>query len=174
MNRLPAGSAVTLAVGLAVCAAAVWWWQSSVRLDHPERDDHAWERVRADYPITEPAPDVEPLSPELVSRVLKANPFSEQRQPVAVSSAPEAVAAQAITPQFVYKGRINLGQRQRAIIEETVSHKTYFLEVGQEVAGCKVLDITEGRVVLSDTKSHTEVVVSLSSASHPAPPSPPR
>jgi hypothetical protein len=68
----------------------------------------------------------------------------------------------AASPKFVYKGRINVGSRQRAILEDAAARKTYFLEVGQAVAGFKVLDIAENRVVLSDPQTNQEVVVSLS------------
>ena len=66
-------------------------------------------------------------------------------------------------PQFIYKGRINLGKKQRAVIEETTAKKTYFLEVGQAVAGFKVLDIQEKQVILSDPQTSKEVAVSLAS-----------
>ena len=114
------------------------------------------------------------LSGEVVDTVLSANPFSAQRRAVStdVGNSQQAdgrgeAAVIARTPQFIYKGRINLGKRQRAVVEETTAKKTYFLEVGQEVAGLKVLDIAENRVVLSDVHTSKEVEASLISSSGP-------
>ena len=64
-----------------------------------------------------------------------------------------------IIPQFLYKGHVDLGKRQRAIVAETTTGKTYFLEVGQEVAGFKVLDISRTEVVLSDVKTAQQIVI---------------
>ena len=163
MTERPITGTVIFAMALAACALAAWGWQARVRERGGEAMGEAWERVRKEYPVSEEIPEPPHLAPEVVTRVLAANPFSEARRPVAAPATNIETAPQTLAPQFLYKGRINLGQRQRAIMEETVSHKTYFLEVGQEVAGFKVLDIAENRVVLSDTKSQKELVVSLSS-----------
>ena len=156
---------VMLAGAFALCAAAAWSWQATVRARGGEATDEAWERVKRTYPIDETTPALPRLAPEVVTRVLSTNPFSEQRQPIDEPATSGSAALPVTAPQFLYKGRINMGQRQRAIVEETGSHKTYFLEVGQAVAGFKVLDITENRVVLSNPVSQAEVVVSLNSAS---------
>ena len=107
------------------------------------------------------------LSTETVEALVRANPFSPQRRLKPPPSGGETGGGSgepvaAPKPKFFFKGRIDLGKRQRAIVEDTTSHKTYFLEVGQEVAGFKVLDIAENRVVLSDLQTKQEVVVSLS------------
>ena len=61
-----------------------------------------------------------------------------------------------------------MGNQQRAIVEEGASHKTYFLQVGQTVAGFKVLDIGQKQVVLSNLATQEELVVSLASLTAPA------
>ena len=160
-------TSVGLAVTLAAVAFGTWWWQN--RIFHLRRDDAAtsdsWAHVQHDYPMVQGVPDVPALSAEVVEGVVRANPFSSKRwvAPPTAGGGPEhgGAAVEPAKPIFVYKGRIQLGQRQRAIMEETASRKTYFLEVGQEVAGCKVLDISENRVVLSDLQTNKEVVVSL-------------
>ena len=162
------GTSVGLAITLAVMAVGTWRWQS--RVFHLRRDDaptgESWVHVQHDYPMVQGVPEVPTLPAEVAEGVVRANPFSPRRR--LVPSATDGgdtedggSATKPAKPVFTYKGRINLGQRQRAIVEETASGKTYFLEVGQEVAGFKVLDIAENRVVLSDLQTNEEVVVSL-------------
>ena len=175
MMASPAGgrSAIGLAMSVAVAAALTGWWQVRVFRTHgAEVKTEPWDRVKADYPPVQEAADAARLSQELVDTVLRANPFSPQRRVVPVApSGKTADAAGGLVepgkPTFAYKGRINLGKRQRAIVEELSAHKTYFLEVGQEVAGFKVLDIAENRVVLSDLQTKEEVVVSLATTAGP-------
>ena len=125
-----------------------------------------------------PGPMQEPpmLSQEMADAVVRADPFSPQRRlvpPPATGGTGDREGSgdggQPPQPAFTYKGRVHLGQRQRAIVEETTTRKTYFLEVGQEVAGFKVLDIAENQVVLSNLHTHEEVVVSLTTTALPAP-----
>ena len=161
-------TSVGLAIILAMLALGTWRWQG--RVAHLQQHDEAsasesWEHVQHDYPMVPDAPEASTLSGELAEKVVQANPFSPKRRfvPSATGGGTEngGRAIEPATPVFTYKGRINVGQRQRAIMEETESGKTYFLEVGQEVAGFKVLDIAENRVVLSDLQTNEEVVVSL-------------
>ena len=164
------GTSVGLAVSLAVIAVGTWGWQS--RVSHLRRDDapagESWVHVQHDYPTMQDVPEVPMLLSEVAEGVVRANPFSSRRRfvPSATGGGTEhgGTEVEPAKPVFTYKGRINLGQRQRAIVEETASGKTYFLEVGQEVAGFKVLDITENRVVLSDPNTNKEVEVSLISS----------
>ena len=171
-------SSTTTPLALAICmialTAGTWWWRSQVfAAKRGQLKAEHWERIKEKYPTASGLAEPASLPPELMDAVLNANPFSADRRPVqaAVETKPggaEATVIEPPTPQFVYKGRINLGTRQRAIVEDTANHKTYFLEVGQEVAGFKVLDMVENRVVLSNLKTNEEVVVSLASTAQPA------
>ncbi|MDP3703690.1 MAG: hypothetical protein Q8R78_04825, partial [Candidatus Omnitrophota bacterium] len=133
-------SSVWLTGCLAVLAAAAWWWRFSVfHAEHSQPAASPWKHVQEQYPLpTELAGEAQP-SPELFDAILIANPFSPDRRSVPVSGAPSSerslASAAAPAPQFVYKGLVKLGNRQRAIVEETTARKTHFLEVGQEVAG---------------------------------------
>jgi hypothetical protein len=161
--------AILLAALLAIGASVAWRWrQRVVRVAQPpELASDPWEDVKADYPIPDASPAVAGTA-QIVEAVLKANPFSPHRRPLAANDGAGAGAGGSTShapprPQFAFKGQINLGQRKRAIMEDAAAQKTYFLEVGQEVAGFKVLDIGENRVVLSDPQTREEVVVALTS-----------
>ena len=162
-------SSVALAVSLSVLAVGSWCWQRGIVRAHAvEVTSDSWDRVKTEYPIFENLPEAQSLSSEKVDAVIRANPFSPKRRLAPPPSGGDSqtgggTSSEPATPKFIYKGRVNLGNRQRAIVEETTAHKTYFLEVGQEVAGFKVLDIAENRVVLSDPQTNKEVVVSLAS-----------
>ena len=167
--------APAMAVCLALIAAGAWRWQVGVfRSAHsdPHLKTDAWEHVKTQYPVPlEPGP-TPALSTELFEAVVSANPFSPQRRATGTSTVPEGGSAGGgsatpALPKFVYKGRINVGSHQRAILEDATAHKTYFLEVGQAVAGFKVLDIAEKQVVLSDPQAPQELVVPLASKSGP-------
>ena len=164
-------SRLVMAVAVAAAMAAVtWWWQAGVfrarRVDVPPE---AWQQVKDDYPLSPDAQEPSILSSKVAEDVIRANPFSPKRhqQPPKAEVEGAAQSAQPPSPKFVYKGHINVGQHQRAIVEDTANHKTYFLEVGQEVTGFKVLDIAENRVVLSDLQTKEDLVVSLSAAKTP-------
>ncbi len=159
-----------------IAAAASWWRLSLLHAPSAAVPRDRWERVQQEYPLP---PDEMPTvtgAAEVAESLVAANPFSPERRRVPPQQPGEAGAGEASTPstppppKFAYKGRVRLGARQRAVVEETVAHKTYFLEVGQEVAGFKVLDIDEKRVLLSDLQTHEEVVVSLTSTASPVSP----
>ena len=170
-TRATAASSLIVALSLAVVTVGVWRWRSSVfRSPRLQEASESWDQLKEAYPLPSGPQALPTLPNEVVDAVLHANPFSPQRRAVPTDvgnpqqgggggSAPVAIGP----PQFIYKGRIHLGKRQRAVIEETTSKKTYFLEVGQAVAGFKVLDIQENQVVLSDPQTSKEVVVSLAS-----------
>jgi hypothetical protein len=168
-------SAALLALGACLLGVTVWiWrWQAGISpADDLSLKAEPWDGVKQRYPAVEEAIRVSPLSVELIETVVSAQPFSPQRRltPTAQPSAggEDAVGApEPAAPVFRFKGRINVGARQRAIIEETTGGKTHFLEVGQDVAGFKVLDIAENRVVLSDIHTHEELIVSLFSPGGP-------
>ncbi|MBI3330875.1 MAG: hypothetical protein HYZ96_02035 [Candidatus Omnitrophica bacterium] len=167
--RTAVGPPVALAVGLALAAVAVVRWRAAaVRTERVELAGESWDRVKEEFPILEePSESAPEPKPAWVDAVLHANPFSPQRRPVGAEEAEPpaggsgASAGAPLAPQFLYKGHINLGQRQRAVVEETTTGKTYFLEVGQEVAGFKVLDISQTQVVLSDVKTAQQIVIML-------------
>ena len=168
-------SAPAVAVCLAVVAAGAWRWQTSVfQSRHSDQHLHAdaWEPVKTQYPMPPDPTPTPALSTELVDTVVSAHPFSPQRRAAGLPGAPAeggsgGGAVEPASPKFVYKGRINVGSRQRAILEDTAGRKTYFLEVGQAVAGFKVLDIAENQVVLSDPQVQQELIVPLASKSGP-------
>ena len=172
MSRAEAlGAWVVLPGFLLVMAGAAGWWRARVfQSAAPQVKDEPLDRVHEAYPIP-PPPQSPEFSRDALQAILSANPFSPQRRQVtpATDQAAEGGAAAATPPApvFRFKGRINLGKRQRAIVEEIGTHKTYFLEVGQEVAGFKVLDIAENRVVLSDPNTHNEVIATLTSTEGP-------
>lgn len=168
-----------LLVGITACclvaAVIVWVWFSSVaRMKQLPFLGESSEAVSKAYPLAEPAEDPSDAIPLLTQTVVKANPFSIQRRQMKGTSETNAAGsgqAQVETPKgpvFVYKGRVNVGNRQRAVVEDTAAHKTYFLEVGQTVAGFKVLDIAEKRVLLSDLQTGKEVTVSVASTASPS------
>jgi hypothetical protein len=171
-SRVPVGSSV-IPIALTVAAAAAWGWQSAVLHSKPPATAvMAWTHVQEHYPMPAEPGDAQKLSPEVFEAIMAANPFSSVRRlkrptdaAASEGGAPALTAAPA--PQFVYKGLIKFGNRQRAILEDVTTHKTHFLEVGQEVAGFKVLDIAENRVVLSDPQTKEELVVSIASKASP-------
>ena len=167
-NASPA-STMGLALLMAMAAAAGWWWQSTVfRAPRLEVSAEAWDHVKQAYPIPETSDSLPATSTETLETIGQANPFSPQRRQTPAgggSETPggETAPVEPVKPVLSYKGRINLGQRQRAIMEDQATKKTHFLEVGQAVAGFKVLDITETQVVLSDPQTGEAVVVPLTS-----------
>ena len=172
MSRANAlGAWVVLPGFLLVLVGAAWWWRAQVfQSTAPQVKDEPLDLVHEAYPIP-PTPQSPEYSSDALQAILSANPFSPQRRqaPPAAEQAVGggAAAAKPPAPVFRFKGRINLGKRQRAIVEEIETHKTYFLEVGQEVAGFKVLDIAENRVVLSDPNTTSEVVITLTATEGP-------
>ena len=169
--RANAASSLVIALSLAVATIGVWRWRASVfRGPHAAVASESLGQLKDIYPLPSESQDVLVFSDDVVDAVLHASPFSSQRRavPTDVGNLQQSGGAGvgpviSGPPQFIYKGRIHLGKRQRAVIEETTSKKTYFLEVGQEVAGFKVLDIQENQVVLSDPQTSKEVVVFLAS-----------
>lgn len=144
-----------LAAGaLAAALAGVWQWRQGLdrQMATPAAAE-SWQHVRERHPMPAPFKLSGEVSEALLRSVVRANPFSPARRQTAQdagggSSAP-ALPAAPPPPQFVFKGRILMGTKQRAVLEDVTTKKTHFLQVGQGVAGFKVLDITETEVVLS-------------------------
>jgi len=172
-----ASSSAAIAVAgacLLLTVAAGWWRASLLRSAPANGAPERWEHVREAYPpVANIAPPVAVLG-GYAADVIQANPFSSQRRMAPPAEATGAAGRGAGSgpavpagPEFRYKGRVALGTRERAVLEDLRSKKTHFLEVGQEVAGFKVLDIDEKRVILSEVKTQKEVVVSLAATERP-------
>jgi len=111
------------------------------------------------------------LTQEALSGLVEANPFSPQRryvpEPATARTAPSPSADVEEQVMLRFKGLIQLGANQRAIVENVGAKKTHFLEVGQEVAGYKLLDITESQLLLSDVNAGEEVTLFRAAESAP-------
>lgn len=167
---------------IALAASAMvwaWWWKAQVLMQTgmlAGRDEPS-DQIRADFPLPPDALEPARIPDGMLEGIVRANPFDIERRKKALDAASPAGAPRAVVeppqPQFIYKGRVNLGARQRAILEDTTSRKTHFLEVGQEVAGCKLLDIQETQVVLSTLNSNEQVVVTLAATGRSSAPAGP-
>ena len=167
-------TAMAMALILTLLAGSVWSWQRGIAgAKRDEIKPEPWELVTQQYPTEDAVREAPAVSTRMLETVVQANPFSPSRRAAAASTSNQGSAGPAAppgpppAPQFIYKGHINLGTSKRAILEDTVGKKTYFLEVGQEVTGFKVLDILENRVVLSDPQTNKEIVVSLAPEAKP-------
>ena len=168
----PVGAWVFALLMLAAAAGA-WRWRAGLSdAATIELPVQSWKAAESRYPMPEEVPMEDELTQEVLSGLVEANPFSPQRRYV-----PEAATVRAIpTPSATveeqgmlrFKGLIQLGTRQRAIIENVGEKKTHFLEIGQEVAGYKLLDIKESQVLLSDLSMGEEVTLFRASESAPA------
>ena len=126
--------------------------------------------LRERFPLPAPFHPPEEQASVLLKMAAQTRPFSSHRgEPPPAASLPggSAIPAAAAPPVFVYKGVVVMGTLRRAIVEEAASKKTYFLQVGQEVAGFKVLDIDESRVILSQPNTQEQMVVSRSPTTSP-------
>ncbi|MBI2885256.1 MAG: hypothetical protein HYY15_03680 [Candidatus Omnitrophica bacterium] len=175
MNRSPWG-VVVLSLVLAAMAWASWQWESRLPRQVASRSPNAGESLRLalkQFPLPTPAAPADEVPATEWEGVVKANPFSAERwktpEDILEGSGVPAAPPPPARPVFVYKGRILMGSAQRAILEESVSKKTHFLQVGQEVAGFKVLDISETQVVLLETSTQHEVVVFVAAKPQSAP-----
>lgn len=172
--RMPIGPPLVASAILAIAAVGTWWWRSTVFHARAAAiiKEEPWQHVKEHYPEPKDSAQLPALSSETVEAMVHANPFDATRRliPAAEGAAAEGGASQIAppsAPQFVYKGLVTLGTKRRGIVEDTTIHKTYFLEVGQEVTGFKVLDIAENRVLLSHLKTNEEIVVSVSEKKSP-------
>ena len=157
--------ALTLAGILAVFGLSAWGWHQAVVRSKPGRlPAESWEHVKQQYPLPDELGITDGLPVESAQAVVQANPFSQQRHPPVELGGQAGTAPPTPPPAaFVFKGRVTIGSRERAIMEETASKKTYFLQVGQTVAGFKVLDIGQKSVLLSNLTTKEELVVAIAS-----------
>lgn len=175
MTAKPSTTSALLSGCLLVITLGGWWWRLAGpgrRANGPALVHESWQQVTSVYPMPEPPPGAGARPAPAFDAVVEANPFSPTRKYVAPPTAGDGQSGTeqpgpAPKSQFVYKGRINLGNRQRAIVEDVTTKKTHFLEVGQEVAGLKVLDITETQVLLSDARTREEIVLLLTAPGKP-------
>ena len=162
-----ATSAAIGAVTAVLLVLLIWGWRSTILHRRPLAfAEESWEQVTQLYPLPQEVAASTGVAPEVVDAIVHANPFSPQRRlkPPTVGAEETEVVPLPPAPHFIYKGQIRVGPRTRAIVEDLTIHKTYFLEVGQEVAGFKVLDIASTQVILSDPQTHEDVVVPLVSS----------
>lgn len=168
-SRGSVAASAAAAAGLAAVLVLTWQWRAGVvRTERAAPDRESWAGIQDEFPLPgDSRPAITGLPPAAVESTTAANPFSPQRRTVpdtagggegqTGSTGTQAPAG----PQLTFKGRILVGPRQRAVVEDLTAKKTHFLEVGQEVAGFKVLDIAEAQVLLSDPRTGSEVVLTL-------------
>lgn len=160
-------------VAMAVATMVMWRVDRDVARRVPSvgpsiSDQELSERFPMPPPFVLPSEEASAL----LRVAVEAAPFSPERHYVpepetsAAAGGAGSVAA-ALPPIFVYKGQIVMGAVKRAVLEDSRAGKTHFLQVGQEVAGFKVLDIDENRVVLSDLKTQDSMTVSRSPQTAP-------
>lgn len=84
-------------------------------------------------------------------RMLKRSPFFkvQPKQARAARAKAPLVPVEEQTPQFVYKGKIVVGNRLVVIIEQTRSGETLMASKGERIDGYILLDITDTEVILS-------------------------
>ncbi|MBI1991722.1 MAG: hypothetical protein HYS71_00580 [Candidatus Omnitrophica bacterium] len=166
------GPSVVLAFVLVAVTAASWGWQRGiVRAAPVEVREEGWKRVKDEYPLASANQPPVSFSSATAEAVARANPFSPTRRvvprPISEGTGTEEgweETGEFLTPRLIYRGQIRVGQSLRAIMEDAATKKTHFLEVGQEVAGFKVLDMTQRQVIVWNFKTQEEVVVPLVSS----------
>jgi hypothetical protein len=167
-------------IGTVFCAflmAITFGWQRATLRNHKTSvQTESWEHIREQYPVPAGFAQAAEVPEAVFQAIVRANPFSPARRAPppgpTTSSGGSSQPPQATSPQFVYKGRVLMGTTQRAVLEDVRNKKTYFAQLGQEVAGFKVLDIAENRVVLSDLQTRKELVIPLSTLRVPSGSSP--
>jgi hypothetical protein len=167
MHALPL-SALAAAFFWLAFAAAAWQWQRTTldRLERPAVQE-PWEHVRERFPMEESIKPASTVSEAWLQVVTHANPFSSKRREVATPTQPDALQLSTSAPPppppalFLYKGRVQMGSKQRAVLEDAAGKKTYFAEVGQTVAGHEVLEIDDERVVLLSQQTGETLTVAL-------------
>jgi len=161
--------AIFAAIFLLAAAASVWQWQQTTLQRKAEKAGvEPWRHVRERYPMPETFGGADDRAASVLQSIVRANPFSPMRRqapPEEHASNQPAAPPPPPPAQFVFKGRVSMGTTQRAVLEDLTTHKTYFLQVGQEVAGFKVLDIEENRVLLSDLHKQEELTIALTQSS---------
>ncbi|HAM41066.1 MAG TPA: hypothetical protein DDX89_05065 [Candidatus Omnitrophica bacterium] len=157
---------IVLAVVCAGVSLAAWQWQRALHARQPSAVvTERWEHVRELFPPPEPLRIPSETTAETWQGLLRANPFSRARRHVSppAAEAPTGTPEKPLPPQFVFKGRVSMGTKQRGILEDRRQKKTHFVQVGQDVLGFRVVEIAEDRIVLSDVKTNERVDIPLAS-----------
>lgn len=165
MKNSPVES-IVLAGVLAGVSLAAWQWQRTLPARQPSTAvTERWEHVRELFPPPEPVRIPSETASETWQGLLRANPFSRARRHVPPPAAEASAGApkEPLPPQFVFKGRVAMGTKERGILEDRQQKKTHFVQVGQDVLGFRVVEIGEDRIVLSDVKTNERVDVPLAS-----------
>lgn len=165
MKDTPVESMVLAGV-LAGVSLAAWQWQRTLHARQPSSVlTERWEHVRELFPPPEPFRIPSETTAETWQGLLRANPFSRARRhvPPAAAEAPTGAPEEPLPPQFVFKGRVSMGTKQRGILEDRRQKKSHFVQVGQDVLGFRVVEIAEDHIVLSDLKTNERVDIPLAS-----------
>src|SRR3989338_11156518 len=119
-NRTPRAPIVLAAV-LSLIMLTTWRWHTVVFQTKPASisSDEAWENIKDAYPMPNDIQQVSKISTDSVEALVDANPFSQKRHSVSPTGGAEGeknggATTEPGTPVLIYRGRINLGKRQRA------------------------------------------------------------
>lgn len=164
--KISADQTTALAVFLSVIAIGAWGWQKTVADSHSlEVKPEAWEQVKKHFPIPEELGATPKIASQSLEQIITANPFSPMRRQKPTESSTDVSQKVPEPPKakLIYKGRVVLGNRQRAILEDETTRKTHFLEIGQIVSGFKLLDIAEDQVIVSEESTGQSTILTLTS-----------
>ena len=123
-------------------------------------------RLEQTFPVTPLALEVLQQTEDFgaYTPLIEQDPFVRVQTPNSAASPAAAPSPAEATLRF--RGRVVLGGRQMAVIESTDAHETFFVGVGQEIQGLKVVDITEERVIVSKTPDQ-QITLRLADESRP-------
>ncbi len=83
--------------------------------------------------------------------MLRRSPFfqAQPREGTAGAASSAVALLEETAPKFIYKGKMVLGERLVVLIEQTRLDEVVMVSQGDNIAGYKVLDITDTEVILS-------------------------
>jgi hypothetical protein len=167
MKRFPLSN-LFFTLTSAILSVAAWQWYASTKTQPPvSLETQKWELVRERFPMPDRSGELSGAKAVALESMVSSDPFSPMRGQATQQASEENTQTTATNlpePQhakFVYKGRILMGNSERAILEDLTTGKTYFLQVGQEVEGHKVLDILDTAVVLLPVFSKEPITLNL-------------
>ncbi|MBI3323744.1 MAG: hypothetical protein HYZ92_00500 [Candidatus Omnitrophica bacterium] len=165
LNSFPWSAIVAAVVWLVVAAGAWVWERGAIAKMKPPAVQEPWQHVQERFPVIEALPSAPAVSEAWLQAVTQANPFSPKRrelvQPPQANPTQPIAAPAPLAPVFVYKGRVLMGAKTRAVLQDANTKKTSFVEEGQQVAGFQVVAITEEEVTLSNHETGEQVTVHL-------------
>lgn len=153
MTKFPLGDAIAVVCSAGLAIAAWQWRATMVATAAPPAPPESWEHVRQAFPMPSATVAAGVIPADALTEVVEANPFSPLRRQAPSGTQASTGPAKPPTPpppQWVYKGRAQMGAREVAVLADATSGKTHFVQVGQEIGGCKVVEIVENRVVIQD------------------------